>query len=272
MHVAGHLLPALVLLAGHVRHERQAEEVLRGGGLEDLPQVDGHVDAQRAVAFPSRHLGAYGAHDRSDDERGQAHAPRASQGKHLLRGQMVFDERGIGRVAPARQPEDGRLGRGGGLVAFVVLVEAVLRLLVVRAVVLRGHVLHAVAFLQIRVEKRLEEAERAASVGHHVRHFEVDAGLVVAHAEEHAFRVDVQAEADGQHLAGGHRHRSGLFQVVPEHAAAQADVEAGEDVHGLFQGALQQDGVHVVGQGGRVAEHRLGGAARLRRVELADVV
>jgi len=189
-----------------------------------------------------------------------------------MRGQVVFDERGIGRVAPAGQPEDGRLGRGGGFVAFVVLVEAVLRLLVVRAVVLCGHVQNAVSFLQISIEKRLEEVECATPVGHHVRHFEVDAGLVVAHAEEHAFRVDVQAEADGQHFAGDRRHRGGLFQVVPEHAAAEADVEAGEDVHGLFQGALQQDGVHVVGQGGCVAEHRLGGAARLRRVELADVV
>ena len=117
-----------------------------------------------------------------------------------------------------------------------------------------------------------EEAERAPPVGHDVRHLEVDARGVVADAEQHAFRVDVQSVADGEVLLLHDGDLGGLFKVVPEHAAAQADVEVGEDACRLLEGMLQRSGIHIVLHGGCVAEHRLGRAARLGRVELADVV
>ena len=121
----------LVLVAGHVGYERQPEEVLDGGGFEELAQVDRHVHADGAAAVAARHFGADGAHDDGDHERGHAYVPAARQGEHALRGEVVLEERGIGLVAPAFQPVYLRCPRCGGFVAFEVFVEAVLGLLVV---------------------------------------------------------------------------------------------------------------------------------------------
>ena len=272
VHLPRHLFDRFVLVARHIGYERQSEEVLRGGGFEVLAKIDRHVEADRAVSIAPRHLGAYGAHDGGDDERCHADAERACQFENLRGGHVVLHERGIGLVAPAGDAVYlGRM-RCSGLVALVVLVEAVFRLLVVGAVVFQRDALDAVAFLQVGVEQRLEKAQGSAPVRYDVRDFEVDAVSIVAHAEQDTLRVDVQAEADRQVLALYDGRLGRLFEVVPEHAAAQAHVEAGEDVDRLLERMLQYFGIHLVYEGGRIAEHRLGGAARLRRIEFADVV
>ena len=137
--------------------------------------------------------------------------------------QMVFQVRGVARIAPTG--EGGRL-RGRGSVPPCRVpkcrIEAVLGFLTVGPFVVRGKALHSVALLRVEREKGFEQAQRSAPVRNHVRDLQVDAVAVPACAQKRAFRVDVQAVADGQALAHDGGRLVGLLQVVPEHAAAQS--------------------------------------------------
>ena len=169
--------------------------------------------------------------------------------------------------------EDARLFRLSRRGAVVVGREAVLGLLRLGARIGAGGGFgQPVALGHVGTEQRLQELQGAAPVGDHVGHFHVDAATVVAHAEEHALGPGVQAVADGQVLGGHARRGAGRFQVMPEHAASQRHVEAGELRHGGVQRALQRLLVNLVDHGGRQAEDGLVRASRLGGVELADVV
>ena len=131
LHDAGDRLHRLVLVAGHVGYERQPEEVLDGGGFEELAQVDRHVHADGAAAVAARHFGADGAHDDGDHERGHAYVQLRARASTRFAGEVVLEERGIGLVAPAFQAGIPSVPALRRLCRVRSIVEAVLGLLVV---------------------------------------------------------------------------------------------------------------------------------------------
>ena len=259
-------------LAGHVAHERQAKKVARGGRVEELPQVNRHVDADGARTLAAGHVGRDAVHEHGDHKRCEAHAPGAREVEHGSHGHVELEERGVGGVAPAHDAVGARQGVARGLAALVVFVEGVLGLLGGGAGRLGRGAFDAVALDQVVAQELLKETQAAAAVAHDVRDLEVDARAVVAHAEKGAARAGVQTVADGHVLGCDRRHLRELLQVVPKEAVAQADVERGERRYRLGERTLQGRRVHGVDQRGRIAEHGLLAAARLGGVELANVV